>query len=89
MKKNNQSIHGLSDGKGLFWSLRSLINPSRDITLNPNDGVFEEEHVEVQTPVRQYRKQAPVKSPHQTYSIGGQVAQIYTQTLGREFAILG
>ena len=89
MKKNNQSIHGLSDGTGLFWSLRSFISPSRDITLNPKEGVFEEEQDESQTPVRQYRKRTPPKSAHQTYSIGGQVAQIYTQTLGRQFAILG
>jgi hypothetical protein len=88
MKKENQSIHGLTDGTGLFWSLRSLIKPSRDITLNPEQGVFVAEADTAESMVRTQQEQSPKHVPHHTYRIGGQLAQIYTQTLGREFAIL-
>lgn len=88
MKKKHPSIHGLSDGKGLFWSLRSLVKPSRDITLSPEKGVFVAAEAEVEPMVRSQHEQSAKRAPHQTYGIGGQLAQIYTQSLGREFAIL-
>ncbi len=88
MKKENQAIHGLTDGTGLFWSLRSLVKPSRDITLTPEKGVFVAEEMAVDSMVRSQQEHIPKRTPHQTYGIGGQLAQIYTQTLGREFAIL-
>lgn len=88
MKKENQSIHGLTDGSGLFWSLRSLVKPSRDITLNPEKGIFVAENAEVEPMVPTQQEEQTKRAQHQTYGIGGQLAQIYTQTLGREFAVL-
>ena len=88
MKNKSQSIHGLSDGKGLFWSLRSLVSSTRDITLTPEDGVFSAEHSESEIEPLLSPKPSAKRSVHHTYKVGGQLAQIYTQTLGREFAIL-
>lgn len=88
MKNENKAIHGLSDGKGLFWSLRSLVSPSRDITLAPEEGVFVAETVDTEIQRNTSPKPAGSRKSHHTYGIGGQLAQIYTQTLGREFAAL-
>ena len=88
MKNQDKSIHGLSDGKGFFWSLRSLVSPTRDITLTPEDGVFIAASSETELDPMPAPKPFSKRPAHQTYKIGGQLAQIYTQTLGREFAIL-
>jgi len=88
MKNEDKSIHGLSDGKGLFWSLRSLVSPTRDITLTPEDGVFVAEQSETEIERTVPPKPVAKRPAHHTYKIGGQLAQIYTQTLGREFAVL-
>ena len=88
--ENKSSIHGLSDGRGVFWALRSLLVPSRDVDLAPEDGVFEAQPVEaemakVERPT--VRSQPPAKNQaHHTYLVGGQMTPIYQQHSGRRFA---
>ena len=88
--ENKSSIHGLSDGRSVFWALRSLLVPRRDIDLAPEDGVFEAQPVEaeaakVEPPT--VRSQRTVGDhAHHTYLVGGQMTPIYQQHSGRRFA---
>ncbi len=92
MKSDKQTlVHGLSDGRGVFWALRSLLVPSRDVDFVAEKGIFEptvhtvsEQSTPVTTRVSGTSK---ANKTHQTYLNHGQVIPIYTQTLGTQFAV--
>ena len=92
MNANNKTaIHGLSDGRGMFWALRSLLVPRRDVELTPEAGIYEPQPLTLDTPEETDLSTASVVSDsnatHQIYLNGGQMRAIYTQQNGRRFTV--
>ena len=91
MNSDKQRLaHGLSDGRGMFWALRSLLVPGRNVDFVAEKGIFEP----AVQPSSEQSKPSPTRvldtrktdRTHQTYLSRGQVIPIYTRTLGTQFA---
>lgn len=87
MQKKNV-LKKLSGGSDLFWTLRSAFNSGRDIQCAPENGIFQPDHEELKLrDVEVGKKKAAqhAKNVHVRYGVGGQLMQIYRQTVGMEF----
>ncbi|MGB0648214.1 MAG: hypothetical protein ACPGQS_13605 [Bradymonadia bacterium] len=88
MKQKKNVLHKLSSGSDLFWTLRGVLSSGRDIQCAPEDGIFEPTHEERKKTGEGSRKKEEVltaKRVHMRYGVGGQLMQIYRQTVGVEF----
>ena len=87
-------MHQMSGSSGLLWTLRGMFSGGRDVTLSPEDGIFEPAQdkmadvrkVETKAqPIR--RRRAEWITPNKTYRIGGDLTDVYRKTIGVRLAI--
>jgi len=94
-QSTQQSMHQLSGGNGILWTLRGMFTSGRDVTLTPESGVFQSEKpadpprqvVKKDTPNPVRRRRAEWITPNQTYRIGGQLTEVYAKTIGVRLAV--
>ena len=86
--QNKNVLHNISGGLDLFWTLRGALGSGRDIQCAPKNGIFQPTSEPRNYDDVEADRDAEVESGnrmHMRYGIGGQLMQIYRQTVGREF----
>ena len=88
--EKKQLVHGLSDGRGVFWALRSLLVPGRDIDFTAEQGIFEpevkEDDLKCHARDDAQLKRSERRVVYESYRDGGQVIPLYVKTRGTQFA---
>jgi hypothetical protein len=98
---SQKSMHQLSGSNGILWALRGIFSSGRDVTLTPESGIFESEKTtplakhrtqnnapqaqQTASPVK--RRRAEWITPNKTYRVGGQLTDVYVQTIGVRLAV--